>query len=200
MGKDTLFYGKDWVEKCRAFYDEKWVARNLGSYLIANKDEWAYCPKCKMEWNTKCISSVFALFINQPARHLVKTNVEDKEKRPDKLCPFHGECTMNGRRMGQIRQLNKRRLDKINKTGCIVCPSCKSWRLERMGQNPSFWKCRSCNSFIVVEKGYLNGVSGKTEVVQMDYREDLETKETNKLFSKVVKIILSPGVKIEETI
>jgi hypothetical protein len=50
----------------------------------------------------------------QAARHLVKTNVEDKEKRPDRLCPMHGECTLDGRIMGKPTYVNKRTLDKLN--------------------------------------------------------------------------------------
>lgn len=200
MGKDTLFYGKDWVEKCRVFYDEKWVAQNLGSYLIANKNEWAYCPKCRLEWNTKPISW-FGLFLNQPARHLVKTKVEDQEKRPDKLCPFHGECFVTGKRMGTARHVRKRALDKMNKAGRILCPNCKGLQLRMIGQNDKCWTCDSCNCFIVLEKGYLNGINGETGVVQMSYREDLRTKETNefnKLFAKLVKILNSPAVMIDK--
>lgn len=200
MANDIPYYAKDWVAKCRAFYNKKWVARNLSSYLIADKDEWAYCPKCKLEWNTKHTSPLFSTFLNQPARHLVKAKLQDKEKRPDKLCPLHGECTMYKRRMGKVKRVNKRRLDKINRAGCIHCPNCKSPHLRQFGQNESLWICKSCNSFIVVKKGYLNGISGEIGVVQMSYREDLETKEgteSKKLLSKMVKIMQSPGVKID---
>jgi hypothetical protein len=151
MAADTLFFGKDWVAKNRAYYDEEWVAQHLRDYLITNRDEWAYCPKCGLEWNTEPISW-FGLFLNQPARHLVKTKVEDKKKRPDRLCPFHGECFMTGKRMGKVRLMRKRTLDKMNEAGRISCPNCKSHHLKMIGQNERLWACSSCNCFIVIKK------------------------------------------------
>jgi ribosomal protein L37AE/L43A len=189
---------RTWVAMNRRCHNEKWAAEHLDCYLIANRDEWVYCPKCKLEWNPTLVNGFPPeICVYQAARHLLKTNVEDKEKRPDKLCPIHGECIMDGRIMGKRRHVNKRTVDKLNEAARIPCPKCKSYDLKHIQEDTNLWRCGSCNSIITIKQGYLNGESGWIGVLEISYREDLGT--TDELLSKVFEIIESPGVVVKET-
>jgi len=203
----TRQFLKGWVPFINKSYNKKSHKLSVDDYLIANKDEWAYCPKCRMEWNSKRVGWPFlGITLNNKPRHLVKANVEDKEKRPDKLCPIHGESVVDGRRMGPLTYVNKRTLNKINKSGHIHCPNCKNDGLvELMDVFPNLWKCRACNSITRIIKHGPDGLSDefevvecdKFEVVEMVYREDLDT--ANELLSEGLEIIDSPAVMIEDT-
>jgi len=174
------------VNQRKRYSDEKHLKQYFSDYQIAHKDEWAYCPECKLEWNSKYVIIPFLCIpVNQKARHLVKANVEDKEKRPDKLCPIHGESIIDGRRMGPLTYVDKRTLNKINKSGRIHCPKCENYDLEQMDNDPESWKCQACNSQICTNNRYQGDPSGKTQVVDMVYREDLDT--ANELLLEMVQ-------------
>jgi hypothetical protein len=202
----TRQFLKDWIAYQNKVYNKKSHKLSVNDYLIANKDEWAYCPKCQLEWNSKRVGSPFmGIAANHKPRHLVKANVEDKKKRPDKLCPIHGESVVDGRRMGPLTYVDKRSLNKINKSGPTHCPNCKNNGLVEQNVFPNLCKCRACNSITRIIKHGPDGLSDEFEVVECDkfevveivYREDLDT--ANELLLEGLEIIDSPAVMIEGT-
>jgi hypothetical protein len=168
---------------------------------INDGESWARCPICNVIWDASFVSCGFCYIPWQ-----VKDCGLPPAELPQKLCPDHvEEIVVDGRRKGIKRSLYQDQLNEIKKNG-LRCPVCKSEDLQwgdeldndRTGLDEALWKCNQCHALILLGGRFKDdGKDEDGELVHVFYREDLETKELNEAWPDIMRIIDSPGVKIE---
>ena len=162
---------------------------------------WARCPVCNVIWDKSFLLHGF---------WYIRWTLDYDSVPPAKLleapCPDHvEEIVVDGRRKGIKRTLYQDQLNEIKKS-YMLCPVCRGWDLrwqdqavpDQIGLCESVLTCSDCHALILLGGRFKDdGKDEDGELVHVFYREDLETKELNEAWPDIMRIIESPGVKIE---
>lgn len=167
--------------------------------MVEDCRKWYECPRCNNDWtNEDCEDYEFEAWPkDENLKGLTVLRIDDGKEieyreYPERLCPDCTDKVMDGRLKGPFMEV----------TSCIAnndfeCQVCGSKDLDFKPAKPKYCRsgdsiatCGSCNSYHFVE-------TEVSEVFCFGYREDLDTKRFNEMFSQSADILLSEGMLIK---
>jgi len=149
------------------------------------------CPKCNKVWRESPTDDGAFQFrgkirIEEKGLLDIDGNKIEYERYPERLCPYCGEQTVDGRRKGPLVKIDIEGKELFyDDLKCQVCGrKDMDFKPDNMFADCGTLICNTCNSFNYIE------LEDDGMITELSYREDLQTKEFNENFEEMAKIIL----------